>query len=74
MDKLICTRHPCPLFEDAGLRFQVRDFMLFIEAQKVLETSGNGAELRDGSVLALPANLAPSKSSTRTARQGKKKR
>lgn len=48
--------------------------MLFIEAQKVLETSGNGAELRDGSVLALPANLAPSKSSTRTVRQGKKKR
>jgi hypothetical protein len=54
--------------------FQVRDFMLFIEAQKVLETSGNGAELRDGSVLALPANLAPSKSSSRNSRQGKKKR
>lgn len=48
--------------------------MFMIEAQKVLETRGNGAELRDGSVLALPANLAPSKSSSRTVRQGKKKK
>jgi BRCA1-associated protein len=58
----------------ADLEEQVRDFMFMIEAQKVLETRGNGAELRDGSVLALPANLAPSKSSSRTVRQGKKKK
>lgn len=58
----------------ADLEEQVRDFMLFIEAQKLLETSGNGGELRDGSVLALPVNLGPSKSSSRISRQGKKKR
>jgi hypothetical protein len=53
---------------------QVRDFMVFIEAQKMLETSANGAEIRDGSVLVLPATPTPSKPSSRTLRSGKKKK
>lgn len=48
--------------------------MVFIEAQKMLETSANGAEIRDGSVLVLPATPTPSKPSSRTVRTGKKKK
>ena len=48
--------------------------MVFIEAQKMLESSANGAEIRDGSVLALPATPTPSKPSSRTVRAGKKKK
>lgn len=58
----------------ADLEEQVRDFMVFIEAQKMLETSANGAEIRDGSVLVLPATPTPSKPSSRTLRSGKKKK
>ncbi len=54
---------------------QVRDLMVFIEAQRALETTTGGAEIRDGTVLALPANVSPStKSNGRSLKAGKKKK
>ncbi|KAH9542492.1 hypothetical protein CY35_13G010200 [Sphagnum magellanicum] len=59
----------------ADLEDQVRDLMVFIEAQRALETTTGGAEIRDGTVLALPANVSPStKSNGRSLKAGKKKK
>eukprot|EP00850_Spirogloea_muscicola_P009482 SM000053S17439 [mRNA] locus=s53:368169:371669:- [translate_table: standard] len=53
------------------LEEQVRDLMVFIEAQKTLELSGHGAELKDGTLLALPEPPAPSLSSKRATKLGR---
>ncbi|CAM6096640.1 unnamed protein product [Calypogeia fissa] len=53
------------------LEEQVRDFMVYIEAQKTLEASADAAELRDGTILPLPAN---SNRSAKSAKVGRKKR
>eukprot|EP00897_Mesotaenium_endlicherianum_P000414 jgi/Mesen1/10373/ME000080S09757 len=38
----------------ADLEEQVRDLMVYIEAQRILESSADAAELKDGSLLAMP--------------------
>jgi BRCA1-associated protein len=59
----------------ADLEDQVRDLMVYIEAQRALETTTGGAEIRDGTILALPANVSPStKSNGRSLKAGKKKK
>eukprot|EP01018_Ginkgo_biloba_P013493 Gb_28513 [translate_table: standard] len=54
----------------ADLEEQVRDFMVYIEAQKTLENCSNSAEIRDGTILPLP----PESTSRTTRRAGKMSR
>lgn len=56
----------------AELEEQVRDLMLNIEAQRVLETSGP-SEIRDGTILSLPATSAP-KQAKRSPKAGGRQR
>ncbi|BBN04669.1 BRCA1-associated protein [Marchantia polymorpha subsp. ruderalis] len=53
------------------LEEQVRDFMIFIEAQKMLESSANAAELREGTILPLPANVSKPGRSSKLGRKKK---
>ncbi|KAJ7542954.1 hypothetical protein O6H91_09G057000 [Diphasiastrum complanatum] len=56
----------------SDLEEQVRDFMIYIEAQKTIENSTDLADVRDGTVLALPPSSNKSKPS-RASKAGRKK-
>eukprot|EP00249_Psilotum_nudum_P016198 c25711_g1_i1 orf=236-1768(-) len=56
----------------SDLEEQVRDLMVYIEAQKTVENSAS-AEIRDGTVLALPAGSTPMKSNRSPKIVGRKK-
>uniref|UniRef100_A0A0D6R608 BRCA1-associated protein n=1 Tax=Araucaria cunninghamii TaxID=56994 RepID=A0A0D6R608_ARACU len=57
----------------ADLEEQVRDLMVYIEAQKTLETCSNSAEIRDGTVLPMSPE-STSKMSRRSGKSSRKKR
>lgn len=56
----------------ADLEEQVRDFMVYIEAQKTLENCSDSADIRDGTILLQPEST--SKTSRRPGKSSRKKR
>ncbi|KAL3677529.1 hypothetical protein R1sor_027477 [Riccia sorocarpa] len=55
----------------AELEEQVRDFMVYIETGRMLESSTNAAEIREGTILPLPATVSKP---ARSSKLGRKKK
>lgn len=56
----------------ADLEEQVRDFMVYIEAQKTVENCSDSADIRDGTIVLQPEST--SKTSRRPGKSSRKKR